>query len=112
MNARLSAKPDKGSCSPYKKTPRPVVGRGVLAAGGAGGIRTLVTGLPYTRFPGEPVQPLWHLSMKWVQRGIVATPGADNHSLCHSGRLALGKTRPARSARLQHRHHLSQDTRS
>src|SRR5690625_428866 len=111
MNARLSAKPDKGSCSPYKKTPRPVVGRGVLAAGGEGGIRTLGTGLPYTRFPGEPVQPLWHLSVNRVQRGIVAKPGADNHSFCRSGRLILKKTRSPRSERVRNWHHLLQDKR-
>src|SRR5690554_3171209 len=30
--------------------------------GGERGIRTLGTGLPYTRFPGELLQPLGHLS--------------------------------------------------
>src|SRR5690625_1008553 len=32
------------------------------AQGGEGGIRTHGTGLRYTRFPGEPLQPLGHLS--------------------------------------------------
>ncbi len=42
-----------------KKTPRRA---GLFDDGGEGGIRTLGTGLPYTRFPGEPIRPLWHLS--------------------------------------------------
>lgn len=31
-------------------------------SGGREGIRTLDRGLAYTRFPGEPIQPLWHPS--------------------------------------------------
>ena len=30
--------------------------------GGERGIRTLERLLTFTRFPGEPIQPLWHLS--------------------------------------------------
>ncbi len=33
-----------------------------IFVGGEEGIRTLDRGLAYTRFPGEPIQPLWHLS--------------------------------------------------
>src|SRR6476659_778777 len=33
-----------------------------LEAGGAGGIRTLDTVLPYTHFPGERLRPLGHRS--------------------------------------------------
>jgi DNA invertase Pin-like site-specific DNA recombinase len=32
--------------------------------GGQGGIRTLGTLLRHTRFPGEPIRPLWHLSFR------------------------------------------------
>src|SRR5437764_13846378 len=36
------------------------------AAGGAGGIRTLDTVLPYTHFPGERLRPLGHRSaFRW-----------------------------------------------
>ena len=40
--------------------------------GGEGGIRTLGTGLPYTRFPGEPIRPLWHLSENLATHCLLA----------------------------------------
>jgi hypothetical protein len=39
-------------------------------AGGAGGIRTLDTVLPYTHFPGERLRPLGHRSACSGRMGI------------------------------------------
>src|SRR6476660_8448967 len=39
-----------------------VTGDSQFAVGGAGGIRTLDTVLPYTHFPGERLRPLGHRS--------------------------------------------------
>ena len=39
-----------------------------LATSGKEGIRTPETLLAFTHFPGEPVQPLLHLSVSWRQR--------------------------------------------
>ena len=50
--------------------------------GGERGIRTLGTELPYTRFPGEPIRPLWHLSyINWVQIQLLLRSGLQNTSL-------------------------------
>ena len=50
------------SRSNTKKPPK----GGFFIFGGERGIRTLGTLLTYTRFPGEPIQPLWHLSVSWL----------------------------------------------
>src|SRR5690625_6589910 len=111
MNARLSAKPDKGSCSPHKKTPRPVIGRGVLAAGGEGGIRTLGTGVTVhslsRRARSTTLAPLHESGAA----GHCSETGRGYHSFCRSGRLILKKTRSPRSERVRNWHHLLQDKR-
>lgn len=45
----------------------------MVGEGGEEGIRTPDTLLGYTRFPGEPVQPLLHLSIYWCYE-MIATP--------------------------------------
>ena len=55
-------------------------------SGGAGGIRTLDTLLPYTHFPGERLRPLGHRSAcRWKARPS-RRPRADRASLPRSGR--------------------------
>lgn len=39
-------------------------------SGGAGGIRTLDTVLPYTHFPGERLRPLDHLSLMFIPKSL------------------------------------------
>ena len=41
--------------------------------GGERGIRTLGTLLTHTRFPSEPIRPLWHLSILFHSIGLAPT---------------------------------------
>src|SRR3954471_14214436 len=50
-----------------------MMGDASRSIGGAGGIRTLDTVLPYTHFPGERLRPLGHRSAyRWKERDLTA----------------------------------------
>ena len=53
---------------------------GFYLFGGERGIRTLDTGLPYTRFPGVLLQPLGHLT---VRRAILIDQAEFGKDFCN-----------------------------
>ena len=73
-------------------------GQKMRVGGGAGGIRTLDTGLPYTHFPGVRLRPLGHCSACRLRQGRASSGlvGAVQ-ATCHpkhragkAGRTAIG----------------------
>src|SRR6478736_4877185 len=59
------------------------VNRGGQQSGGAGGIRTLDTVLPYTHFPGERLRPLGHRSaFRWKGDPVEKRAPSGNLAAC------------------------------
>ena len=71
----LIPRSDKRYILRYKKSPEQHYCQGFDSYCGEGGIRTLGTRVGHTRFPGEPVRPLRHLSfhMKGAKDRIILT---------------------------------------
>src|SRR4051812_11324819 len=71
---------------------------GVGESGGAGGIRTLDTVLPYTHFPGERLRPLGHRSACSGRRRSNDAPASGQGAVIR--REGLGSLRSPVSAAL------------
>src|SRR3954452_16599396 len=78
---------------------KPLLFRGAgRKGGGAGGIRTLDTVLPYTHFPGERLRPLGHRSALLLESGHVERRGARGNLAAWAPEILCRRDAPLRTA--------------